>query len=289
MIGAGRIPDARHARLVREEIRQCRRGPATGLHAKAQCFDAFQQDPGVEGRHRRTGVTDERLQHVIHPFRSAEDRAAKHASLPVDMFGAGIHDDIRAHGQRLLQQRSSEHIVDHHDCPGLMRQIGDRAQIGDFQHRIGRRFQQHQRRGLVQSVAPLRQIAAIDEDRLNAEFRQQRGDDPVTGAKQRAGRDDTVSRLQMRQQGRVDRSHPGRGRAAGLRALDQAHALFQHRQRRIGETRILIVRDRAVECRFRLLGIFINEAGGQIECLGGFAMRAAIDPALHEAGRGTEF
>ena len=62
-----------------------------------------------------------------------------------------------------------------------------------------------------------------------------------------------VAGLQMREQRRVDRRHAGRGGAAGFRAFDQAQPLLQHRQRRIGEARILVVIDGAGE---RALGLF---------------------------------
>src|SRR3712207_9005887 len=47
------------------------------VHAERQGFQPFEDDPGVEGRHRRAGVAEERLQHVLEPPRAAEHGAAQ--------------------------------------------------------------------------------------------------------------------------------------------------------------------------------------------------------------------
>ena len=87
----------------------------------------------------------------------------------------------------------------------------------------------------------------------------------------------------MRQQRGVDRGHAGRRGAAIFGALDQAQPLFQHRQRRIGEARILIVLDRPGERRLGLFGVVVDVAGGQKQRLGGFAVMGALHAAVHQA------
>ena len=168
-----------------------------------------------------------------------------------------------------------------------MREIGDRAQIHQLQHRVGRRLQQHELRRSRQRRAPLRKIGAVDELGGDAELRQQGRDDPVAGAEQRARCHHAVARLQMREQRRIHRGHAGRRGAAGFGALDQAEPLLQHRQRRIGEARILVVIDRAGERAFGLLGIVVDIARGEIQRLGGLAELAALHAAVHEAGGGA--
>ena len=69
-----------------------------------------------------------------------------------------------------------------------------------------------------------------------------------------------VPSLQVGQQCRVDRGHAGGGGAAGLGVLDQAQALFQHRQGRIGEAGVLIVLDCSGECGFGLFGVVVHIA-----------------------------
>ena len=74
--------------------------------------------------------------------------------------------------------------------------------------------------------------------------------------------------------------------AAG--ALDQRQSLFEHGDRRVGEAGILVVLHRAGEGAFGLLGTVIDVAGGEVERLGGFAMRGTMHPAVHQAGCGPK-
>ena len=67
----------------------------------------------------------------------------------------------------------------------------------------------------------------------------------------------------MREQRRIHRRHAGRRGAAGFGALDQAEPFLQHRQRRIGEARILVVIDRAGERGLGLLGVVVDIARGE--------------------------
>ena len=84
-------------------------------------------------------------------------------------------------------------------------------------------------------------------------------------------------------------SHAGGGHPAGLRALDLRQPLFEHGHGRVAEARILVVLHGAGEGGLRLLGVVIDEAGGQEDRLGRFAMLAAHGAAMHEAGGATEF
>ena len=107
-------------------------------------------------------------------------------------------------------------------------------------------------------------------------------------AEQRARRHHAVAGLQMREQRRIHRRHAGRRGAAGFGALDQAEPILQHRQRRIGEARILVVIDRAGEGGLGLFGVVVDIAGGEIQRLGGLAVLAALDAAVHQAGGGAD-
>jgi hypothetical protein len=109
----------------------------------------------------------------------------------------------------------------------------------------------------------------------------------VAGPEQGARGNDAVAGLQLGEQGRVHRRHAGGGGAARLRPLDQRQPAFQHRHGGIAEAGVLVVVDRALEGGLGLLGIVVDETGGEIERLGGFAERTTLDAALHQQGSGT--
>ena len=110
------------------------------------------------------------------------------------------------------------------------------------------------------ALPPLAEIAAVHEHGFDTVTWQQRRDDPVARAEQRARSDHPVARFQMRHHRGIHRRHAGRGRPAGFRAFQQGEALLQHRNGRIGEAGILVVLDRVLERRLGLLGAVIDEA-----------------------------
>ena len=85
---------------------------------------------------------------------------------------------------------------------------------------------------------PLREIAAVDEHRLDAEARQDLGQDELAGAEQRVGRDDAIAGLDQAHERGEDRGHAGRRAARGFGAFEQCHALLEHLHGRIAEARI---------------------------------------------------
>ena len=93
------------------------------------------------------------------------------------------------------------------------------------------------------------EVGAVDQRRGDAEARQELGDHIVAGAEQRARGDDMVAGLQVAEQRRRHRRHAARHGAARLRAFQQAHALLEHGDGRIGVARIDEARILALEAR----------------------------------------
>ena len=112
-------------------------------------------------------------------------------------------------------------------------------------------------------------------------------DDVAAGAEQRLGGHDMVAGAQLPHQGGVDRRHAGRGRARGLRAFERAHALLEHRHRRIGEARILVARLLALEALLGLGGGLVDVALGEEQRLRGLAELRAQRAGVDEAGLET--
>ena len=97
-------------------------------------------------------------------------------------------------------------------------------------------------------------VAAVDQRGGDAEARAQRLDDVAAGAEQRARGDDVIAGLEEAQQRGGDGRHAGGGGARGLGALQQAHALLEHGDGRIGEAAVDEARVLVLEARLGLLG-----------------------------------
>ena len=224
---------------------------------------------------------------LVDVFRRAEDDAAEAATLAVDVLGGGIDHDVGAEFERPLQQRRREHVVDDHLRAGGVAEIAHRLEIDDAQAGIGRRFKQHDLGRLAQRLAPLAEVAAVDELGLDAPLRQDLLDDVVAGAEQGIGRHHPVARLHQA----CDRSehcgHAAGGGARGFGAFQQRHALLEHRDRWVAEAAIDEAGLRIVERRLRLFRGLIDVAGGHVDRLGGLGMLRARQAAMHHLGGET--
>ena len=80
----------------------------------------------------------------------------RHAALAVDVLGRRIDHAIGAERQRALVERRGEHVVDHQLGAGVVRDLGDRGDVDDFERRIGRRFQEERLGVLAHRLFPLR-------------------------------------------------------------------------------------------------------------------------------------
>ena len=96
-----------------------------------------------------------------------------------------------------------------------------------------------------------------------------------------------VAGLQVAKQRRGDGGHAARDGERGLRAFEQAHALLEHGDGRVGVARIDEARILALEARLGRLGVGIDEALGQEQRLGGLGELRAHGAAVHELGRGA--
>ena len=157
---------------------------------------------------------------VLDEFLGREDHAAEATPLPVDMLGRRIDDAIGAEFQRALIHRRREYVVDHERGAGVMRDLGDRFDIDDFQRRIGRAFEKERLGVRPHRLAPLLQISAVDQRARNAVARQEILDHVAARSEQRFRRDDMIAGLELAEQRDRYRRHAGRGRARGFRALE---------------------------------------------------------------------
>jgi hypothetical protein len=89
-------------------------------------------------------------------------RAADHIAVAIDVLGGGMHHVIGAEGDRRLQRRREESVVDHGLRPGGVRGVDHEAQIGDPQQRVRRGFDPDHRRADRQRLGQRARVGEID-------------------------------------------------------------------------------------------------------------------------------
>ena len=215
-------------------------------------------------------------------FSEAEHHAAETAPLSVDVLGRRIDHAIRAERERRLVERRREHIVDRERRARIVR---DLRHLGDVDHvevRIGRAFEKERLGVRPHRVAPLREVRAVDQRRGDAIARQEILHHVAARAEQLLRRDHMIARLHLAEQRNRHRRHAGRGRARRFGALERRHARLEHRDRRIGEARILVARLLVLEAPLGLRGRLVDIALRQEQRLGGLAEFGAQDAGLNE-------
>ena len=165
MVFIMRIINLRDLLMRHQHLRQFFGIIAMGIDPQLQSLQRFQHHPSIKRREAGAGLAHKNRQPVLDIILTAQNNAAKAPALPVNMFGRGINRDVRAQGQRLLQNRRRKHIIDNQLRAMIMGNIGHRLNVDDFQQRIGRGFQKQDfgfrsQRGLPRlKVAPIYQSA----------------------------------------------------------------------------------------------------------------------------------
>ncbi|MNQ78650.1 hypothetical protein D3C85_935700 [compost metagenome] len=153
-----------------------------------------------------------------------------------------MHDDVRAHFQRLLQGRGAEAVVDHqHRAFGVsdFRQLGDVDQLGQ---RIGWRLDEQQFGVGLDCRIPagqVRQGHVIDLDTETFEVLLEQAD----GRAEYAARyQNVVASAAQAHHHRHDRGHAGGSRHGLLSAFQGGNALFEGAYGRVGVARVNVAR-----------------------------------------------
>ena len=222
------------------------------LDAQRQRLQPLEQHPGVERAERRAGLAQESVQIVGDEFLVGEDDAAEAAALAVDVLGRRIDDDVGAELERLLEERRGEDVVDDQPRPGLWAISATAAMsITSSVGLVGLSRKNALVFGRTAFFHCLRSLPSTSVER-DAVARQQVLDDVAAGAEQRLGRDDMVAGLEPGEEDGGDRGHAAGRRARGLGAFEQAHALLEHGDGRVGVARIDEARLLALEARLGL-------------------------------------
>ena len=152
--------------LLFQPLRQGQGAFAMALHADGQGFHAAQGQEAVERPGDRAHGVLQKAQ-LLAPFRLALFRAddgdsADDVRVAVQVLGGRMHDDVEAVFQRPLHQRAGKRVVGHGDDAARAADVGNRPQVGQFQHRVGRRFHPHHLRFRAQRGQQVLGIGQID-------------------------------------------------------------------------------------------------------------------------------
>jgi hypothetical protein len=127
-----------HLRMAGEEVDHLLGVVAVPVHPDAEGLQAAVGQEAVEGAGHgahRVLVEGDRLRQVEV---SDHDGAADHVAVPTDVLGRRVHHDVGAEGERLLQIRRREGVVDDQQRAGLVGDLSEPLDVGDGQQRVGR-------------------------------------------------------------------------------------------------------------------------------------------------------
>src|SRR5699024_5388911 len=75
-----------------------------------------------------------------------DECAAQGVAMATEVFGGGMHNQIGAEQQRVLEYRGGEGIIAANANSGLASQLADGFYIGNFKQRVGRAFEPNELR-----------------------------------------------------------------------------------------------------------------------------------------------
>ena len=189
-------------------------------------------------------------------FATVHNRAADAGAVAADVFGQGVHDDIRAMLERpQLIRRRERTVNDKRDLMG-MRDRRHRLDIDEIRVRVADgldidslRIRLHRVR---KCLYPLRRV---DERRLDAEIREGMLQKVVGAAIDRRRRHDMLPRVHERLQRIRHRCRPRSRSQRRHAALQRRQAALQHILRRVREAAVYIARILQREAIRRMLRI----------------------------------
>ena len=170
--GQPRIAHPRHLAMLGEPLRHRQRVVAVPLHAQRQRLDAGKDEEGIERRQRRSHVAqgqhaasdgeskiaESLVQHDAVIFRpwlaqhriaffarpvegaAVDDQPADRVAVAAEKFGQRMHDDVGAIIDRLAEIGRGQRVIDDQRHACVLRDLGDRLDVGDDAARIGDRL-----------------------------------------------------------------------------------------------------------------------------------------------------
>ena len=281
MAGQTRIIDARHGRMGLQPARHGQGTFGLGTDAHRQRLQATQQDPGVEGRQRRTRVAQHRFKLLLHVGLAAQHGPTQHPALTIQILGGRMHDNIGAQFQRALQHRRGKGVVHHQQHPMAMRKLGQRPDVGHLGGRIGRALDEEEARlARLDGGLPGLQVGNVHIGGLHA-IALEEGKELHRGAEHRARGNDMVTLTGQAHGHRVDGRHAGAGRQAHLGTFQRRQTVLEDPHGGIAKTRIDEAIHFAGELGGGVRGVVVDEAGAEIDGLGVLTELARLETGAH--------
>ncbi len=160
---------------------------------------------------------------------AAPDHDAAHrVAVAVDVLRERVHDEVGAQRERALQHRGGERGVDAAQRARLVRDPGDRLDVGDPGARVGRRLDVHEPRLRPDGRPDGVEVGGVDQRRGDAVLPgKQLGEQAVGADVGVVGAHHVVAGAQEGEEHRVQRGHPGGERDRRLAAVERGELLLQ--------------------------------------------------------------
>ena len=248
------------------------------LHAHGQRLGAAQNQPRIHRPQDRTRRVLHELQPVDIILVLENDDAADAIAVAVEELGGAVQHDVGADRQRPLKVRAREGVVDNH--PDVLRvgNLADRGDVGDLQHRVGRRLdEQVLGVGLDRRPDQLG-FGGVDVREVETELAAHPLEQPEGAAIRVVAHQHVIARLEPGQH-RVDGRHArGKGKRRGP-GFDGRDVSLQRHARRVLGAAILEPGVRLAEAILHIGGGLVNRrddrAGGRVRFLTGMNANSA--------------
>src|SRR5215831_19041996 len=239
MVGETWIIDPDDLRATREVFDDLPCRFVLTLNAQGECLHPTQQQPGVER------AQSSALRVLIEGYPAmqviviCDQRPGGHVAVAAEEFCGRMNDDVRAESERFLKAWREHRVVNCEQRPGLARDAGQRANVGDAHRRIRRGLDQNQFDARVQSLANGLHVGRVNVAYADSMPRQNLIEQPHRAAIKVVARDDLFARSEEPCQ-RADGCHSAREGAARFGAFEPRNLPLDQRARRIAAARIIV-------------------------------------------------
>ncbi len=183
---------------------------------------------------------------AVHPrrldVRGDDQRAADDVRVPADVLGRRVHDDVGTERERVLQVGRGERVVDDEQRAGGVRQVRELADVGDGEHRVGRRLDPDGLRlpGPDRGAHGV-EVGQVDLGVVDAPRAGDARDEPVGAAVRVVGHDDVVAGAEHGAQHDVLGAEArGEGEGASGGPFERGEALLERGAGRVGAAAVLV-------------------------------------------------
>ena len=207
-------------------------------HPQRQRLGAAQHQPRVE----RAEDCPRRILHESQPLdvvvSRRDDDAADAVAVAVQVLGGAVRDEVGAKGDRLLNVRAGEGVVDHQAGVVAMGEGGGQRQVGQPHHRVARGLDEEHPR--LRRERPLGgvEVAGVDVGEAHVVTAQDLVEQPEGAAVDVVRHHRVIAALQQRSDG-IDGGHARCEREARLAVFNRREIAFERGAGRILGARVL--------------------------------------------------